>query len=181
MNKTRSAVALVLFFLVACGSSGPGDPGNPGNPGNPGDPGNCATGCVRGYQCMSNACTLNPSGLWKLTVTSGTVATQNQSGSAWDAFGGAPDPMVCLTINGIRSCTTTKQDTFTPSWNESFASATSTALLTGITVEFVDVDLTSNDSICAPGVVPVSQQNFLGGTWGATCTSSSLQATLTAQ
>lgn len=179
MNRTRSAFALVISFLVACGNND--GPSGPGTPVIPGTPGNCATGCLRGYQCMSNACALNPSGLWQLTVTSGMIATQNQSGSAWDSFGGAPDPIACLTINGSRSCTTSRADTFTPSWNMSVGPMTATALLAGITAEILDEDVSINDTICAAGVVPVTQQNFLSGTWGASCNSGSFQATLTAQ
>lgn len=182
MTRTRFAIAFSLFSLVACGrEDGPSGPSDPNNPGNPTNLGSCTTGCLRGYQCMANACALNPSGLWKVVVTGGTISTQSPSGSAWDAFGGAPDPIACLTINGSRSCTTSRADTFSPTWNMSFGTVTATALLSGITAELVDEDVSSNDTVCAAGVVPVTQQNFASGTWGASCNSGSFQATLTAQ
>jgi Ca2+-dependent lipid-binding protein len=124
---------------------------------------------------------LDPSGLWVLTVTSGKVSTRTSSGDSWDAFGGAPDPFVCLTIGTRRTCTSTQQDTFQPSWNEQFPAATATAFLSGVTVSLVDEDVSSNDPICGPDVVPVTEASFLLGAWNPTCTNGDFRATLTAQ
>jgi hypothetical protein len=113
---------------------------------------------------------LDATGQWVVRVGSGTVAMRNASGSYWDADFSAPDPKVCLTINGNRLCTKTIQDTYAPVWNADFPAATATALQAGVNIEYVDVDLTSDDPICS-GMLSVKSSDFASGTWGFTCQS----------
>lgn len=180
MIASRSALTLlfVLPLVTACG--GRDDGGGDTHQG-PGSAGNCVTGCQRGYRCSAGTCSLDPAGLWRITVTSGTISTTDPTGSSWDSFGGAPDPFVCLTIAGQRSCTATIQDSFTPAWNEVFPAATATALLSGVTVEIVDSDIASNDEICRPGLVAIGEPTFLAGSFAAGCSGASIKATLSAQ
>ena len=181
MFKMRSAFArlfalpfaLPLLFAAACDPFGPGDPGLPST---------CAaTGCSPGYQCVADQCSLKSSGLWRLTVTSGMVAQKTASGASWDNFGGAPDPLVCLTISNNRVCTTTKQDSYAPVWNESSTPVTAAELLAGVTVEILDEDFAGYEKMCQVGVIPLTDANFQAGVWGAGCPVASFDALLTPQ
>jgi len=111
---------------------------------------------------------LDATGRWVLRITSGTVAQRNASGSHWDADFSAPDPKVCLTINGGRTCSRTIQDTYAPSWNSDFGPAAAAALQAGVNIEYLDADLTSDDTICA-GMISVSSSDFASGSWGFSC------------
>jgi hypothetical protein len=72
-----------------------------------------------------------------------TVAT----GEAWDVPGGMPDPFVQLTVGTAVSKTTTKQDTLTPAWGESFDVFIKQGELFRFDVS--DEDLVVNDGIGA--------------------------------
>ena len=174
-------LSLVVLACIATSCGRPDDPLGDLDPLARNPAGSCLAGCLSGFKCSAGKCTLDPSALWRLTVTSGKVSTVTPAGDSWDAFGGAPDPYVCLTIGSSRSCTSTVRDSFQPVWNEVFPSATTTALLSGVTVSVVDEDISNNDQICGPNVVPVTETNFLLGTWKPTCTSAEFSATLTAQ
>src|SRR5581483_7500624 len=113
MTSRLIGVACVISMLVACGGSPDGsmpDGGNPGPGPGPG-PSSCSGGCSAGYVCKANACTLDPAGLWVLTLKSGTISERGPDASAWDTLGGLPDPFVCLTVNGARKCSSTIKDT----------------------------------------------------------------------
>jgi len=125
--------------------------------------------------------TPGPNDLYVLTVVSGTVTQNDPTGQTWDAAGGLPDPFVCLTIGGTRTCTTTAQDTLTPKWNFAFPVAKVSSLEAGIVVEIWDEDLTSNDPICGKGTVPFAAANLTSGTWSAQCMYGSFTATLAKQ
>ena len=101
---------------------------------------------------------------------------------SWDGDGSSPEPRVCLTINGVRSCTPTIQDTYSPVWNAAFPAATATALQAGVFSEYIDVDSFFDDPICS-GSIPVTQDEFQRGIWGFRCISGvgQVDATLTAQ
>lgn len=183
---TRSLwLVLCAVMLLACGrADDPSTSGgsSTGGGGTGGGSVGCLTGCQRGFQCSNSRCTLDPTAQWVLTVTSGSVLDRKPSGDAWDPFGGLPDPFVCLTINGVRSCTSVQTDTVAPSWNESVPAATALALQAGVLVEFYDYDPTSsNDPICSAGTVSVDESNFSSGVWGAQCTSGRFSARLAAR
>lgn len=55
---------------------------------------------------------------WQIGVSRASIPTTKPNGDSWDAFGGAPDPFVCLEIGTNQPiCTVTLQDTFTPRWD----------------------------------------------------------------
>ena len=172
-----SGLAMGVMTLLACGGSERTDGGSTSS----GGPA-CLGGCSRGFTCQASTCTLDPTGSWVLRLTSGTVASRKASGDSWDGDGSPPEPKVCLTINGVRSCTPTIQDTYSPVWNAAFPAATATALQAGVFSEYIDVDSFFDDPICS-GSIPVTQDEFRRGIWGFRCTSGSGQvdATLTAQ
>jgi hypothetical protein len=137
-----------------CGSDGAG--------------GSCGT-CADAYRCTGEGtCELDPSREWVITVTSGTVAT-TMGGAEWDAFGGAPDPEVCLTLGTQRLCTPEATDTFTPVWNTAMGPATAGVLEAGIFVEYFDVDVTTNDEICGSATVVITPGNFMVGGGSVGC------------
>lgn len=179
LSARRFLLSSLLCMAAACGHRE--DTADDLDPSKLPSAGSCVMGCKPGFKCSAGSCSLDPSGMWVLTVTSGKVATQSPAGEAWDAFGGAPDPFVCLTIGTARNCTRTQQDTFQPVWNERFPAATATALLSGVTASLVDEDLSSNDPICGPNVVPVKEGNFLLGQWTPVCDAGEFRVTLSPQ
>lgn len=164
-NRTgRSAIlGACLVALIGCGGPTSAPPPPINDPG-----GGCRLGCQRGFLCQGQSCVLDPTGRWVVRVTSGSVAARNASGSSWDGDGSAPDPKVCLTINGSRSCTQTVQDSFAPSWDADFPPATATALQSGVAIEYIDADFSFDDPICS-GTVAVSTANFTSASWGFVC------------
>lgn len=144
--------------------------------------GTCAPGCGRGFQCGgAGTCDIDPSSRWVLTVTTGTVATQGAAG-AWDPFGGAPDPQVCITISGRTTCTPYANDTFTASWNFAFPETTAGVLQAGVMTSYVDYDSgTANDRICGDYTLAINRATFLAGGTTVGCGSSGWNFTLRAQ
>lgn len=176
-NKTFFA-ALVTWTLLAGACGRHDDELDLRPPGSPGGvlPKSCASGCQTGFRCSSGECKIDPSSLWIITITDGTVSERDPANEAWDAFGGLPDPYACITINGTRSCTSTRQDTLKPRWNESLDPATSTALLSGIQVELWDEDVSSNDPICGKGLIALSESDIAEGQFSASCKTGSINA-----
>lgn len=107
-------------------------------------------------------CGAPPVNLWRVTVTSGTVAERDGSGAAWDPFGGLPEPFVCLTVAGNTKCTQSIRDTLMPAWNETVLVASSEALRGGMTIQYWDADLDANDLICE-GFFLIEQQDIARG------------------
>ncbi len=69
------------------------------------------------------------------------MPTTDATGSAWDAFGGAPDPYVSVVVNTVTVDTPTyANDTFTPAWNQ-------TLLITLKTTDVLDVDVWDSDGV----------------------------------
>lgn len=177
----RWSLAVGSIMLLACGGTDHTGGGGSGGDGG-GTPPTCLGGCSRGFLCQGTTCTLDPTGSWVLRVTSGTVAARQANGATWDGDGSPPDPLVCLTLNNVRSCTRTIQDTYAPVWNSDFPAATATALQAGVPSEYTDEDSLVNDPICA-GSIPVTLDEFKSGIWGFRCTSGigQVDATLTAR
>lgn len=122
--------------------------------------------CVGGLVCESGSCTacifhtqcddlsvcregkcLLASGLeYVFTFVGGTVPESDENGSAWDSFGGAPDPFVELYKNDVRICfTDAASDTFKPWWGESCT--VEIGIADKIVFMIRDLDLTDHDAI----------------------------------
>lgn len=142
------------LWLAACGGQTPG-PGGPGTD----PPRTCGT-CLAYEQCTSSGtCGINPNSTWFFAADSAVIKSTKSNGDAWDAFGGAPDPYVLL--DGRR--TATKQDTFTPDWQEG-ATYTATNLLNqGVTVQIIDDDVAAPDPIGGPTVVRPAESDLRAG------------------
>lgn len=54
--------------------------------------------CGSGLTCVGGACVVDPGSRWNLVLDRLTVSTTHHSGAAWDAFGGAADPVVDVRI-----------------------------------------------------------------------------------
>ena len=168
---TKSWVALV-WALVGCGGMMPGPGPDSGSPPVDGAAAQCSP-CVRGFALdpatvASGACVCAPSGRWVITVTSGTVPARNEMNATWDALGGLPDPKVCLTLGGSRRCTPMVADTMTPSWNFAFPATAATELRSGVMVEYLDEDISSDDPICA-GRIVFGPEDFQAGARTVSC------------
>ena len=185
MKRIKKVLVSLLMVgamtLLACGATDRTDGGGSDGGGTPA----CFGGCSRGFTCQGSTCTLDPTGRWVLRLTSGTIASRKANGDTWDGDGSPPEPKVCLTVNGVRSCTQTIQDTYSPVWNAALPAATATALQAGVLGEYIDEDAFVDDPICS-GSIPVTQDQFKSGIWGFRCTSGTIDtgqvdATLTAQ
>lgn len=123
----------------------------------------------------------DPASLWALTVTNGSVASRNASGNTWDTIGGAPDPVVCLTFDGRRTCTGESADTYSPTWNFTFPTTSARVLQAGMLVEFYDNDTVGGEAICTTTTIPVSNGDFASNSGRITCGGSSFNYTLSAR
>lgn len=183
-NSTRCSTrffaiaGLCLTLVAGCGTTDTGGGGGGGGGGQDGGTGGgkdgggtvgCSPTCDRGFVCQGSTCVLDPTGRWVIRVTTGTVAMRKSSGDTWDVFGGAPDPKVCLTLSGSRTCTPVVDDSFAPTWNTDFPAVTATALQVGIPVEYIDYDGASSDDPICTGNVPVTTTSFSQGSWTLSC------------
>jgi len=71
---------------------------------------------------VGGACNLAWGRSYRFTIDSGTVnGTDPSTGAAWDALGGAPDPVVSANLNsGLVGTTAIVDDSFAPYWGMAF-------------------------------------------------------------
>lgn len=138
----------------------------------------CKPVCGVGFQCSLGACQPDPLGLWAVTIVNGTISQRDRDSEAWDVGGGLPDPKVCLTIGGQRTCTYVADDTVTPIWNKSLPPMTASVLLSTITVEIWDDDNLSNDPICGRSEAFITKQELARGLWRVGCPFGSIDVAL---
>jgi hypothetical protein len=48
--------------------------------------------------CNTGVCVVDPASLWNFVIVSAEVPTTDESGGAWDVFGGAPDVYIIVTL-----------------------------------------------------------------------------------
>lgn len=126
--------------------------------------------CDTGFKCDTNgACILDPTSMWTLKLTNGTISETDPNGEAWDVPGGMPDVFVCVAVNGTEKCSPAALDTLSPVWNYTFGTFTATALQAGVDISAFDEDPVSDDPICGKGTLPVKDSEFASGTFGASC------------
>ena len=141
---TTMLLGITLLGTSACGNTDRGGGGETPPPVN-----KCGS-CARYETCMaSGLCGISPNSTWFFAVDTATITSTKPDGSAWDAFGGAPDPFVQL--DGKR--TTTQQDTFTPTFAEGTTYTATNLLTQGVSVTVYDEDVSSNDLIGGPTFV----------------------------
>jgi hypothetical protein len=92
------------------------------------------------------------------------MPAQNGAGDAWDAHGGAPDPFVEISLNGVLVGTTSeKADTFTPTWSE----LVSEAIPAGSWIKLVvwDSDLAGDDLMFWCDLDPLTAAHLDNRAW----------------
>jgi hypothetical protein len=101
--------------------------------------------------CGAGACK-NYSGVkYRFTISAAKVPEKDLAGDSWDAFGGLPDPFVCLNVGGEQiGCTSAKDDTTSASWTSAKFEAT---VYEGdnLAFEVFDEDASANDPIGGGG------------------------------
>ena len=108
--------------------------------------------CSGDFACdyILQSCTLGYGTTWGISIDDVTVSPTNYLGSAWDAFGGAPDPKVCVWVasDTTSHCTGSATDVFTTTF---LPGVTTTAAPADIaaTLGFAvyDVDVSSDDRV----------------------------------
>lgn len=124
--------------------------------------GRCGS-CGLGSVCDAGRCAVDPGSRWVLTAQSGTVTERDGTNQSWDAAGGLPDPLLCLSVNGNRECTRAVADTLMPRWGHRFAPQSAASLRAGVTFAYDDEDLTDDDVICSPTTVRITDEMFTRG------------------
>jgi len=92
-------------------------------------------------------------------VLDATIPSTKSSGSAWDPFGGLPDPFVQIALaNSTQGSSSYKSDTLSPAWGETILKGVSAQDLAMATVNVIDDDTIANDWIgsCAYSFEPRS-------------------------
>lgn len=142
-NLKLGAIA-ALSIMLACG----GDDGGPQSRPDAGDeePLGCDFDdppCTGETLCISNNCEAAFGRVYRITVVSASVPTNNQ-GQDWDAGGGAPDLFAVIAVddNSI-GMTGTVEDQFEASWNQ----YVDTVIVAGnkLTIAVWDEDLSEHD------------------------------------
>lgn len=133
-------------------------------------------GCGSWQRCNDRfVCELNPAARWSLAIVSGTVSDRTPAGLAWDAFGGLPDPYVCITVRGFgQRCTDPRPDTLAPVWSHDVVSAimtgpTTADLLVGIDAIYADEDSVVDDDICGSSTIVPTAEDFARGSLRIGC------------
>ena len=102
--------------------------------------------CNTSSQCDANSvcagtgkCVAASGYTYAIHFISAVVPTTDTTGSAWDGFGGAPDPYVSVVVSTVTvDKTTYENDTFTPAWDQ-------TLLITLKTTDVLDLDVWDSD------------------------------------
>ena len=109
------------------------------NPSNP-------TSCSGENICVAMTCEPAFNRIYHFSAISVVVAAQNPGGSAWDPFGGAPDPWVSVKLNGTEIIHT---PSVTDVFQASYTDTSDTEIVGGSTLELVvaDSDFGGDDQI----------------------------------
>lgn len=128
-----------------------------------------ATPCPKGFACDQNSgrCGVDMSAMWTAAVEGAAIAsTDPADGLAWD-IGGTPDVYVCGYLGGVRSCTSTVDDTAMPTWSPPAIAilfkAPASRLISDLDLEAWDEDGVTDDPICPRGRVTLTSADFSSG------------------
>jgi hypothetical protein len=126
--------------------------------------------CTGENICISGTCVSAFGRVYHIVIFDGTMSATDANGSAWDAFGGLPDPMVRLTLNGTSlGMTSAKANTLTPAWNE-YLTAVIPAGSTFV-INVLDEDVTVNDTMftCQSSPLTANLLRVRGAPYYASC------------
>ena len=83
-----------------------------------GDDGDVCRVCGAATICTNGDCVPDNLTRWDLVILSGIVSATNPQNGSWDAFGGLPDPKLCVGSQDDPSvCVAPISNTLTPVWN----------------------------------------------------------------
>lgn len=135
-----------------------GDPGGPARTGgedsdpspdpDPPEEGGCSfnTDCGAAEICIVGECREMWDRTYSITVVEARLYERDQNGAAWDSLSGAPDMYVSVLIDGSSiGVTRTRQDTYSPTWNQAFDARLFRD--TEVSFYFVDEDPFASDGV----------------------------------
>ncbi|GAB4202200.1 MAG: hypothetical protein OHK0013_15180 [Sandaracinaceae bacterium] len=138
-NRTIPALSIIsICAVLAAGCDGGG--GGPSG-------GGCtpsADTCTGESICVAGACEAAFGRIYTIMDVSVSVPTTDETGAAWDAFGGAPDPFIVVLVNGSTVATSaTRNDTF----SGTFSGPYNATLIAGssLAIQVWDEDVSAND------------------------------------
>jgi hypothetical protein len=114
--------------------------------------------------CINNQCVTGFGRQYTVRAVSASFPNQNPNTmppSTWDFGGGAPDPFVCLSLDGSMTpvaCSTAVMDSFSATWNRSWDITVNST--TRVAVDAFDEDVSSNDFM--GGFVIANGTGFIG-------------------
>jgi len=131
--------------------------------------------CDPAFTCSgAGACVVDPASRWNVVLERLTVNTQNTSGDAWDALGGAPDPFIEVRV-GSESASPSRSgagsDTFTVDFSggATASNVRADAIKTHIDFTAWDEDATAHDVIGRCFYSGLSDAAFGGTTQTLNC------------
>jgi hypothetical protein len=79
----------------------------------------CATSadCAADAVCVLGTCATPFDRIYRVTLVSAQVPATKPDGSSWDPFGGLPDPLVDVELDGVTYTSTVVSDTLAATWN----------------------------------------------------------------
>ena len=122
----------------------------------------CGKGGAQCQDCGSSAmcaattgkCAPKSEVTWDLMLLQGKFPEKKENGKNWDSFGGKPDPFVRafytdpVTGKEVSKKSSADGGTLTPKWNEVlFSDLNAQAILSDLKFDYIDDDLTLNDTL----------------------------------
>jgi len=124
--------------------------------------------CKKYQGCQAGVCKLNQGSTWHVTVAKAEI----DKGKSWDLGpNAAPDPFVEITVGSTSGKSTTKNDTYSPVWNELVVTATAGSLFThGLAVKVWDLDQwPASNQLIGSCKVTVSESVLVSGSGTMVC------------
>ena len=136
------------FDACACGSGG------------------CSPACGRGYSCSGSTCIVDPAALWDVDQIHLHVPSTDYSGATFDAFGGLPDPLVCVTVGSASAppdCTAETDNVLDVDYPARGTTGGTAAQLRGyLKLEVDDYDAGSTNDFIGACTVAIDDASFSG-------------------
>ena len=139
-----------------------------------GSGGNACMICGPSFICAAGACSVDPASRWKVVLETLRVPTTDYARSAWDPFGGAPDPFVEIRV-GSDTATPARSGSGTDTFTVNFSGgATATnvradTLRTLLRFDVLDYDSTSANDFIGACRATVDERVFVGTTQTRMC------------
>ena len=117
--------------------------------------------------------------MFDLIAVSASIPSTKLDGSAWDAFGGLPDPVAEGISHNSTGTTPYRSNTLKPIWNDAILiQQTAADLKKGFTLTITDSDTSFNDLIGGCRLT-LSDADFDGAIHTQTCPATNVSAAVT--